>query len=72
MAPFQWAKAAVRRQLPVMLQVLFTTSSDVDSDQIGCPNMPVRPMYTDSIRSFSLLEANGRGDFQNSWMCTFG
>jgi len=34
--------------------------------------MPVRPMYTDSIRSFSLLEANGRGDFQNSWMCTFG
>jgi len=34
--------------------------------------MPVRPMYTDSIRSFSLLEANEKGGFQNSWMCTFG
>ena len=44
MAPFQWAKAAVRRQLPVMLQALFATSSDVDSDQIGCPNALVRPM----------------------------
>ncbi|PGF30117.1 hypothetical protein B1B12_08350 [Cutibacterium acnes subsp. defendens] len=64
MAPFQWAKAAVRRQLPVILQVLFATSSDVDSDQIGRPNALVRPMYTDSMRSFCCWRRMGRVIFK--------